>query len=165
MTKFSSSRRFYGGIIFGVLLVLAIIATILVAVFAEDINPGSIKFAFSFLGSLIGALIIAFIVYRFFKARPDLLYKDPKERRFRSPYASVESDSYQYKPGANSGKKPFTDFSLNEKTTCFICKLEIAKNEKIYRCPDCKAPFHMNHLTEWLNENSDCPVCNIQLEL
>lgn len=75
-----------------------------------------------------------------YKARPELFfYRDTNgnlrfkslsdrfeydENELGSPYDSVESDSYQYNPNTGSGKKPFTDFSLNEKTTCFICKLE-----------------------------------------
>lgn len=132
------------------------------------------------LGILLVTLPIALVIDRMYKARPELFYREPNgnlrfksphdrfesdKKRSVSPYESVKSDSYQYKPNQGRGRKPFTDFCLEEKTTCLICKLEIEKNEKIYRCPECKSPFHMDHLSEWLNENADCPVCNIELTL
>jgi hypothetical protein len=180
MSKSGSSRRLIAEIIIGVILVLALITTILVAVFVESINQQFIRIAFITLGILVLSFFSYAIFYRMYKARPELFYRDTNgnlrfksrhdrfeydERRSVSPYDSVRSDSYQYKPSTGYGKKPFTDFTLTEKTTCFICKLEIDKNVKIYRCPECKSPFHMDHLSDWLNENADCPVCNIELTL
>jgi hypothetical protein len=132
------------------------------------------------LDILLVTLPIALVIDRMYKARPELFYREPNgNQRFKSPhdrfesdekrsgstYDGVESDSYRYNPNKDKDKKSFTDFCLEEKTTCFICKLKIDKNEKLYRYPECKSPFHIGHLSEWFNENTDCPVCNIELTL
>ncbi len=213
MSKSRSSRRLIVELIIGVILVLSLIATILVAEFVEGITQQFVTIAFITLGILVLSFISYGIFYRLYKARPELFtsssqsgfrkpidsvhsdttrfepiikeakpelfYEGPNGKRIRvyhdsiesdkkrssSPYDSVKSDSYQYKPNRGSGKKPFTDFCLEETTICFICKLKLDKNEKIYRCPECRSPFHIKHLAEWLNENSDCPVCNVELSL
>ncbi len=176
MSKSKSSRKLW---VFGVLLGLAVIAAIVVAFFVDGLTIQSITVSFVTLGIIIIALIATIIFYRLLKARPELVYTGPDgktrfrgpddrsvsdEKKTKSPYDSVRSDSYQYK-SRGYGKKPFTDFCLEETTTCSICKLKIDKNEKIYRCPECRSPFHIEHLADWLNENSDCPICNVELTL
>ena len=175
----SSKRRFFGFNFFDFILVIAIITMIIMAVVAKNFSPQTIQEVLISLGILSIAMLITSILYRLYKARPDLFYRDqdgnlrfksPRDRfeydekEPESPYDSVTSDSYQYK-SRGYGKKPFTDFCLEETTTCSICKLKIDKNEKIYRCPECRSPFHIEHLADWLNENSDCPVCNVELSL
>jgi hypothetical protein len=183
MPKSRSSKEFWRWGIF-VVLIIGLIASVTVAIIAINFSTDTVLIIFGVLSGVIFVLILFLIVHRMYKARPDLFYTDPQGRtrmktpfdRFEydkkepdSPYASVERDSYQYKSRSyrtrSGGKKPFTDFTLNETTKCDICKLEIDKNEKIYRCPECRSPFHIEHLTEWLEENIDCPVCNIELAL
>ena len=42
---------------------------------------------------------------------------------------------------------------------CPICKLELRKDQVILACPQCKTPFHEDHLIDWLNTGNNCPVC------
>jgi len=178
MSKSRSIKGFRTWGIF-VVLILALITTVTVSIIATNFSSDTVLIIFGSLSGVIFVTILFVIFYRMYKARPDLFYKDPEgnirlktphdrfeyeQKESESPYDSVSSDSYPY-TSRGRGKKPFTDFTLNETTKCNICKLEIAKNEKIYRCPKCRSPFHINHLSEWLNENSDCPVCNVELSI
>ena len=45
---------------------------------------------------------------------------------------------------------------------CQICKLELRKNQKICQCPGCESLFHKEHLEEWLETESECPVCKFK---
>jgi hypothetical protein len=54
-------------------------------------------------------------------------------------------------------KKPSVDpAGLN----CSVCKLMIRKGQAALECPFCGALFHKKHITEWLKEHDDCPICN-----
>ena len=42
---------------------------------------------------------------------------------------------------------------------CPICKLELRENQDILGCPQCKTPFHEDHLIQWMESENSCPVC------
>ncbi|MHA1505300.1 MAG: RING finger protein, partial [Candidatus Heimdallarchaeota archaeon] len=42
---------------------------------------------------------------------------------------------------------------------CPICKLELRDGQEILACPQCKTPFHENHLIQWMDSENSCPVC------
>lgn len=43
---------------------------------------------------------------------------------------------------------------------CSICKLDLRKKQQIVQCSKCLALFHHDHLSNWLEKNNNCPVCN-----
>ncbi|MHA1440773.1 MAG: RING finger protein [Candidatus Heimdallarchaeota archaeon] len=42
---------------------------------------------------------------------------------------------------------------------CPICKLDLREDQEILVCPQCKTPFHENHLILWIDKENSCPVC------
>ena len=48
---------------------------------------------------------------------------------------------------------------------CQICKLELRKDQIILKCPSCDKLFHRNHLEEWLQKTTECPVCGFKLKI
>ncbi|MBN1329658.1 MAG: hypothetical protein JXA54_09310 [Candidatus Heimdallarchaeota archaeon] len=46
---------------------------------------------------------------------------------------------------------------------CVVCKFELKENQVIYQCQICQALFHEDHLNEWLQKSSSCPVCKNSL--
>ncbi len=55
-------------------------------------------------------------------------------------------------------------FSKKEKgEICAICRKSLKKDDLIIQCSNCSTFFHHNHLQEWLNANSECPVCRNNL--
>jgi len=87
---------------------------VIIAIVAEDFSVQTIQDVMISLGILIVVMILTIIVYRLVRARPELFKRSSQKKRFRTPYASVESDSYQYTPNKSSGKKPYTDFCLKK---------------------------------------------------
>ena len=46
--------------------------------------------------------------------------------------------------------------------TCNICLGEIESDIAI--CPSCLNTFHFNHLSNWILEKGQCPICQTKLE-
>jgi hypothetical protein len=46
---------------------------------------------------------------------------------------------------------------------CCICRKKIFKEMKLFMCPYCTAPFHYNHLKNWLVIKNVCPVCGTSI--
>ena len=44
---------------------------------------------------------------------------------------------------------------------CEICRQSI-ENDLIF-CPNCTNAFHFNHLSSWIIEHNNCPVCKTRL--
>lgn len=42
---------------------------------------------------------------------------------------------------------------------CPICKLQLRKDQELLACPQCKTPFHEDHLIQWMGSKNSCPVC------
>ncbi|MHA1355701.1 MAG: hypothetical protein ACTSR1_11065 [Candidatus Heimdallarchaeota archaeon] len=34
-----------------------------------------------------------------------------------------------------------------------------SRDQEILVCPQCKTPFHENHLILWIDKENSCPVC------
>ena len=53
--------------------------------------------------------------------------------------------------------------TIDEDQYCSICKLELRRNQSILQCPFCKHLFHREHIEEWLETKTECPVCQKEL--
>ncbi|MHA1401214.1 MAG: double zinc ribbon domain-containing protein [Candidatus Heimdallarchaeaceae archaeon] len=42
---------------------------------------------------------------------------------------------------------------------CYICNLNISKNEAVSICPNCNNFYHYNHLATWVKLKGTCPIC------
>ena len=51
-----------------------------------------------------------------------------------------------------------------ENRYCSICKLELRENQFIFMCPFCKSLFHKKHIIDWLENDSECPVCQREIK-
>jgi len=59
--------------------------------------------------------------------------------------------------------KPFEYSKNNKIDVCMICKLAIRISDYVYQCPECNSYFHQQHLDDWLEKKSTCPVCGCLL--
>jgi hypothetical protein len=42
---------------------------------------------------------------------------------------------------------------------CMVCKQDIEINQDVNNCPQCHSYYHQEHLFQWLQINTTCPVC------
>ena len=79
--------------------------------------------------------------------------KSEKLRELKCLYCNTELESFQLdKPVVCSkcGKKaPF----------CEVCKNIIIAGDKVLQSTNCDHIFHKEHILEWINVKSECPVC------
>ncbi len=169
MSDTNNKRKLSGCRTFEVILGLAIIAIVLLLIFFEDFNIQTIKALAVVLGIFVLSLILTLIFYRLRRSRPELFRRYPRRRQLRSPYESVRADSYQYSTNEQiieeeTESKAIQGISVEKNSICSICKLSIDENKEILVCPDCKSPFHKEHLIDWLSEHTDCPICGTLLK-
>ncbi|MHA2501785.1 MAG: double zinc ribbon domain-containing protein [Candidatus Kariarchaeaceae archaeon] len=50
-----------------------------------------------------------------------------------------------------------------EQQTCNICRQPVELD--LVFCPGCTNAFHFNHISSWIVDNSNCPVCKTKLVL
>jgi len=84
------------------------------------------------------SLIFFFIAYRRGKTPPDIQTK-------------IEFLRLQYK-----------SFRLKDSSktyVCMVCKRDLEINTDVQICPSCNAYYHEEHLFQWLQVNTTCPVC------
>ena len=46
---------------------------------------------------------------------------------------------------------------------CTLCKETIGNSVELVKCPQCRAIFHLNHLEEYLDNATNCPICDFKL--
>ena len=62
-------------------------------------------------------------------------------------------------------KKLLIEFDgIIEDKYCSICKLELREKQRVLQCPYCENLFHKEHIEEWLQNNTKCPVCQKKLK-
>ena len=47
---------------------------------------------------------------------------------------------------------------------CSICKEKVGNSTEIVKCPQCKAIFHLHHLEEYLENATNCPICDFEIK-
>lgn len=85
------------------------------------------------------SLIFLFIVYRRGKTPPDIQTK-------------IEFIKSQY--------KSFRLKDTSKTYICMVCKRDIEINQDVHNCPNCHSYYHEEHLFQWLQVNTLCPVCS-----
>jgi hypothetical protein len=94
---------------------------------------------------------------------------------------STTAEEIFYFENVNNNNSPITINELNESTTleintsddetktsdeemiCVICHNAIEKNTIYRKINSCEHCFHVKCIDEWLNQNSTCPTCRVEL--
>lgn len=134
-TKRLNKSFLYCGILSLVLAISSIIILATVSSMFPAIFPAFIIILFV---TCPISLIFLFIAYRRGKPPPDIQTK-------------IEFIKSQYK-----------SFRLKDKSkpyVCMVCKRDIEINQDVHNCPNCHSYYHEEHLFQWLQVNTSCPVC------
>ncbi len=84
------------------------------------------------------SLIFLFISFRKGRSPPDILTK-------------IEFIKSQY--------KSFRLKDASKAYVCMVCKRDLEINQDVHNCPNCQTYYHEEHLFQWLQVNTSCPVC------
>ncbi|MBK5113955.1 MAG: hypothetical protein KGD59_05995 [Candidatus Heimdallarchaeota archaeon] len=60
-------------------------------------------------------------------------------------------------------KSQYKSFRLKDASKtyiCMVCKQDIELREDVHNCPNCHSYYHEDHLFQWLQVNTTCPVCS-----
>jgi len=60
-------------------------------------------------------------------------------------------------------KSQFKSFRLKDESkiyVCMVCKIDLEINQNVLICPSCNSYYHEEHLIQWLQVNTTCPVCS-----
>ncbi len=118
-------------------LILAISSLILVTTLSS--SPKVLLISLIILGVTCPlSLLLFFIAYRKGKAPPDIPTK-------------IDFIRSQY--------KSFRLKDTSKTYVCMVCKRDIEINQDVNNCPNCHSYYHQEHLFQWLQVNTTCPVC------
>ncbi len=51
----------------------------------------------------------------------------------------------------------------HERVRCMVSQLDIQYDDKVFYCPYCGTPAHLNHIREWIKVKAVCPNCQHKL--
>jgi hypothetical protein len=141
--------------------ILIAVAGVIIGIFTSIYSELGFGLLIIFVSILAGLVI--FMIFRDKQKRA----KNENRKITESFNASQEINSKYEELDINQKLPEPFEYQEKYRTVidfCMICKLEIRDKQMIMFCPFCKSYFHEDHLNEWLNKNSDCPVCNKPLK-
>ena len=143
------------------LLWVIVIAILLVLLVNGSLRSFWLEDPKEFIGGIVALVVVLPLLSAiglFFGWYDDKKAAKKKREIIEKPnYGEIEKSPFLYTAVDNSNG----EYKGNQ---CSLCKEIIGNSTEIVKCPQCKAIFHLHHLEEYLENATNCPICDFEIK-